>query len=869
MKFKTSLFIFASSLLALPTAMATISVTNGTFGTTNRNARTVDGSGWFESNITTDWVEGSWSNGNTTAFPTGMVCLFDGAAPNAYIYQKLGTADAADIALGMLRITCDFSEKFDDATVDGTFHVYAGTMASPANGTDIAGAGLTTLFSRTMTAADQGLSAASGQDSRQSAKLVGDIDISSLAPGTELWIRVSRPSSGGGDFIIDNLAAAAINAPFQWDINGNTAGAGGASPAGTWDAATANWTTTAAGTESTTAWVDGKSAAFAAGTDATGSYTVTVSGTRTAASLATDEGTVLLSGGQINLVSPATLSAATGSQLRIESILGGTAGVSTSGSGTTVLAGANSYSGTTTLGGAVNLDGGAAVPDTSPVVGVGGAVVTLLADESIGDLTGAGSIALGGKTLSVGTTTAISSFGGGFTGTGSLIKQGSGTLTLTSGSSMTGAVIVNAGTLSTQLNSASGVFASAASVTINNGGTLASGSNGLFGYNNANARPVTVNAGGVLTVNGGTGGGPNIYGTITLKGGTVAEDDSIHPTFGSYNFGGSSLIATDASTSLLSARDFQLRNAATTVQVDADSTLNVTGYFTGLSHATDKTLNKSGTGKLILASATASSHGPTNVNEGTLELTGVHGPGKITIATGATLAGTGTSDGLLDVQAGAFIAPGITGTGTLTTGAASLTGTYQCQINGTACDKLAINGNLTFDATSTIAITTPGGGATEAAYVIATCTGTRTGTPLVTGMPSGYSLDLATPNQVRIVKPTGFSSWASTHAGGQAANLDYDGDGVPNGIEYFMGATGSTLTTGPAVTGLTVSWTKSGSYTGTYGTDYRVEISSTLAAGSWTMVPASDPNLSTGSPLQYTLPNGQIKVFTRLVVTGP
>jgi hypothetical protein len=205
----------------------------------------------------------------------------------------------------------------------------------------------------------------------------------------------------------------------------------------------------------------------------------------------------------------------------------------------------------------------------------------------------------------------------------------------------------------------------------------------------------------------------------------------------------------------------------------------------------------------------------------------------------------------------------------LSAGATTVNGTYQCQINGAACDVLTITGNLTFDAASTIALSTLGGGATEPAYVIASFTGTRTGTPLVTGMPDGYSLDLATPNQIRIVTATGYDTWADAHAGGQAADLDFDGDGVENGIEYFMGETGSSFTAGPAISGKTVSWTKGGSYTGTYGTDYHIETSSTLAAGSWTPVLVSDPNLNNGSPLQYTLPAGPTKAFTRLVVTGP
>jgi autotransporter-associated beta strand protein len=1389
----------AGVLLSLaPSAFATIGVTNGTFGTSNTNCLTVHNGGWLESTVTTNWVEGSWSNGNATAFPTGMVCLFDGTAANGYIYQSLGILTAGEIAQGLLRVTCDFSEKSDDATVNGTFDVFAGTMASPVHGTDIAAAGLTNIFSRTMTAADQGLTASSGNNSRQT-KVVGTIDISSLTPGTELWIRVSRPSSGGGDFIIDNLTTTIITAPLNWDINGTTAGAGGATPTGVWDGATANWSTSPDGASAPTAWTEGKPATFAAGSDATGSYTVTVSGTRTTESLACEEGTVLLTGGEIALTSPAGISAASGSQLRIESILSGSSGISTSGTGTTILAGANGYSGSTSLAGTVRLDGGAAIPDSSPVAGVAGASVTLLSDETIGDLSGSGSFALGGNTLRVGTATASTNFGGAFTGAGSWIKQGSGILILTGQSSFTGAVVVNEGTVSAQGPAADGAFPNATSVTIHGGGTVVSGSNGLFGYNN-HPVPVTVNAGGTLTVNGGSNGGPNMFGILTLAGGNVAEDNSVHGTYGSYNFGGASIIATGTTTSTLSARDFQLRNSATTLQVDAGATLNVTGYFTGLAHAAGKTLNKTGTGKLILASGTASSHGATNVNEGTLELTGTHGNGKITVAAGATLAGTGITGGVVEVQANgllttadnliedltlnssvtlagitaleitkdggtpandqifvmsgvtyggtltvsnitadasilsvgdsfklfdastygggfttfdlpvlpaglswdrsgltttgtitvinnvsspvftppgggyagaqsvaissdsgstiyytldgstpgpssmngpspvsgitvptntsmtikayavkagqgnssvataqyttvttptwteafggnwsntdtfnwlsgvvangadvtadfstltldadasvfltdartighlrfgdvgntygwtlsgselallagpspsitvnnqrttistplagttgmrkegagilqlaanedytgntavnggtlelaaggaaytnstlqgtltvnggatcslvsatalgwgggltdihlnggelsgagamafgvsyhltggtinatgsirmgvltgfpnvtlnsaaspttsvinagglslattfgqdslavtvaqgstpsgidlqinapisgsyslvkagagnlqlagantyggvtsvnegtltitgsvtsgttvtgtaklagtgntiggatiggtAFVAPAGDSAGELLSGPATVYGTYQCQLNGAANDRLTVTGNLTFGAASTIACSTLAGGATQSSYVIASFTGTLTGTPQVTGMPAGYALDLTTPNQVRLVKASGYSDWATQWAGGQGIDQDFDGDGVANGIEYFMGQTTSGFTAGPSLDGNVVSWSKGASYTGTYGVDYWIETSASLGIGSWTAVPANDPNLGNGSPLQYTHPAAQSKVFSRLVVTGP
>jgi hypothetical protein len=100
---------------------------------------------------------------------------------------------------------------------------------------------------------------------------------------------------------------------------------------------------------------------------------------------------------------------------------------------------------------------------------------------------------------------------------------------------------------------------------------------------------------------------------------------------------------------------------------------------------------------------------------------------------------------------------------------------------------------------------------------------------------------------------------------------------VTNGIEYFLfGNTNSTgFTTLPGVvnTGgvLSVTWTQAATgYTGTYGTDFVVETSSTLV-GAWAPatlgVGAGNVEI-TGNAVKYTFPAGT-KTFARLKVTGP
>ena len=81
--------------------------------------------------------------------------------------------------------------------------------------------------------------------------------------------------------IAENAQAATS---LYWDIDGPTAGAGGgAIPTGNWEAN--SWSTSSAGTASSTAWVEGDFPRFAAGTTATGNYIVTANNNHTIAGM--------------------------------------------------------------------------------------------------------------------------------------------------------------------------------------------------------------------------------------------------------------------------------------------------------------------------------------------------------------------------------------------------------------------------------------------------------------------------------------------------------------------------------------------------------------------------------------------------------
>jgi len=109
--------------------------------------------------------------------------------------------------------------------------------------------------------------------------------------------------------------------------------------------------------------------------------------------------------------------------------------------------------------------------------------------------------------------------------------------------------------------------------------------------------------------------------------------------------------------------------------------------------------------------------------------------------------------------------------------------------------------------------------------------------------------------------PVSYASWASSNAGGQDANLDFDGDGIPNGVEWFMGTNGNAFSANPQITGGTITWPRASGNAA--ATSVKVQTSTNLV--DWTDALSG---LETASgPVTYTLPTGLPKIFVRLCVT--
>lgn len=231
----------------------------------------------------------------------------------------------------------------------------------------------------------------------------------------------------------------------------------------------------------------------------------------------------------------------------------GSGGLSKAGAGTLLLTGSHSYSGQTTVSDGILRAGSAgAFSSNSAFAVAAGATLDLGGfDQTIGSLAGSGSVALGSSRLGVGASNASTSFSGILSGTGSLVKQGSGTLTLTGQNTYTGGTTIDGGTLignSASLQGAivnnaalvfdqttNGTFAGAISgsgaLAKQGEGTLVlTGTSTLSGATTVTAGLLTVNgslANSAVTLNGGTIGGSGTIGGLAVSGGTVAPGNSI------------------------------------------------------------------------------------------------------------------------------------------------------------------------------------------------------------------------------------------------------------------------------------------------------------------------------------------------------
>ncbi len=422
-----------------------------------------------------------------------------------------------------------------------------------------------------------------------------------------------------------------------------------------------------------------------------------------------------ISGGQVTLSSPTTVSVARestlASDMTISSVLAG-GGLTKTGAGILTLSGANTYTGATNINaGVLNIQnatalgtsaGGTTVASGAALQTQGGITVTgealtlngtgISDDGALRNISGsntwtggvtlssasrinsdAGILTLSGpiggatQNLTVGGAgnTAISGVIG--TTTGSLTKDGAGILTLSGANTYTGATNINAGVLNIQNATALGTSA---------GGT-------------------TVASGAALQ----TQGGITVTGeTLTLNGTGISNDGALRNVSGNNTWtgavtlGSASRINSDAGTLTLAGAIGGDTQNLTVGGAGNTSISGVIGTTTG-------SLTKDGAGTLTLSGANTYT-GATNINKGTLTVGATNALSSstdVTVASGATLNLNNYSD-----TVGSLAGDGVItlGSGTLTVGANNASTTFSGSFTGgnTGTFSKTGTGTLTFGA---------------------------------------------------------------------------------------------------------------------------------------------------------------------------
>ena len=357
------------------------------------------------------------------------------------------------------------------------------------------------------------------------------------------------------------------------------------------------------------------------------------------------------------------------------------------------------------------------------------------------------------------------------------------------------------------------------------GGTITNSGTGeslvVFAARDANVVPTVSWAGAIKD---GTNGG-KVAVTITNGGsnGQVMVFSGSHTYTGPTSIDRNTMRA-GAINCLSPGSDFVLSN-------QPDSTLDLNGF----DNAIGSLAGSNAASKVLLGSATLTVGG----NDGSGYFNGI-------------ISGTG---GIIKNGTGSL---GLTGSNTYTGDTVVNDGVLA--VDGGAIpdtNELVINGPGVVDATNNEVVAT----------LVIDSVQMADGTYGSSGSGAAHVDDIHFSGPGIVTVGVGYASWAQLHAGGQAANLDFDQDGVSNGIEYFMNAAAG-FTASPAPdANRKVTWTNGGNIpSSAYGTQFVVQKSTDLAT--WDDVPSGDPNLNNaGDSVSYTLPAGSGKLFTRLAVT--
>ena len=239
-------------------------------------------------------------------------------------------------------------------------------------------------------------------------------------------------------------------------------------------------------------------------------------------------------------------------------ILGGSANLTKSEAGTTILSGANTYTGTTTVSGGILSVSGSITSvsiNNSATLTVSGALNDLTQitntgqynvqeSDTIKTVSGSGNIAISAtKTLTTGDN-GDDTISGVISGEGSLTKVGTGTLTLSTNNTYTGATTISAGSVKV-----TGTLSDSTAVSV--------GTNGVYDVDATDTIASIAGAGLVdvapgITLSAGNDSNATTFSGILRSSQVLNESNEVTTAFGSFTKVGSQALTLDGTFSQLS-----------------------------------------------------------------------------------------------------------------------------------------------------------------------------------------------------------------------------------------------------------------------------------------------------------------------------
>jgi fibronectin-binding autotransporter adhesin len=331
----------------------------------------------------------------------------------------------------------------------------------------------------------------------------------------------------------------------------------------------------------------------------------------------------------INLSGANTINVSSGTGT-LSGVISGTGSLTKQGSGALILSGSNTYGGTTTIGGGVlRVSADTALGTASAPLVLAGGVLHYGASFS---LNGARTITTSSPQSGIDTNGLVITLANPISGTGGIIKSGTGTLILSGANTYSGPSLVNTGTLKTAgaapalspssaMNLASGVVLDVSSssqtvASLSGSGNVSLGSSTLTlggDHSNTTYAGVISGAGSITKTGAGTF---TLLGANTYLGGTILSQGAID-LGANATLGASALACQNAATLVLEAG----ASASNPILLSGANTINVssgTGALSGVISGTGS-LTKGGSGTLIL-SGSNTYEGTTTIDAGTLRV---------------------------------------------------------------------------------------------------------------------------------------------------------------------------------------------------------------------------------------------------------